>query len=68
MSKYEELLANQNGLLKVLEMRISDIRKYQEENTNLKQEIETLKMSMETYEGEISKLSNKNKELKMKKE
>ncbi|KAJ8924550.1 hypothetical protein NQ315_000699, partial [Exocentrus adspersus] len=65
--KYEELLANHNGLLKILELRMSDLRKYQEENLKLKEEIEMLKAETESYKEQILKLSEKNKELKYRK-
>ncbi|XP_018577281.1 uncharacterized protein LOC108915668 [Anoplophora glabripennis] len=65
--KYEELLANHNGLLKILELRISDVRRYQEENAKLKQEVENLKASLESHNDQISKLLEKNKELKYRK-
>ncbi|KAJ8978123.1 hypothetical protein NQ317_014178 [Molorchus minor] len=66
--KYEELLANYNGLLKILEMRISDIRKYQGENAKLKQEIESMKTNLQGCEEEINNLVEKLEKLKYKKD
>ncbi|KAJ8943758.1 hypothetical protein NQ318_011970 [Aromia moschata] len=65
--KYEELLANYNGLLKILEMRVSDVRKYQEDNARLKQEMESVKVHLQNYEEEISRLSEKLENVKSKK-
>ncbi|CAH1115444.1 unnamed protein product [Psylliodes chrysocephalus] len=54
--KYEELVANQNGLLKILDMRHEEIRKYHTENVKLKEDLENLKYTINKYEIEFAKL------------
>ncbi|CAH0546415.1 unnamed protein product [Brassicogethes aeneus] len=53
--KYEELLAHHNGLLKILETRNSELRKYQNENTCIKEEVEILKSKF----GEVNEFVEK---------
>ncbi|KAG5885207.1 hypothetical protein JTB14_012230 [Gonioctena quinquepunctata] len=65
--KYEELLANQNDLLKLLEMRLSENRKYHEENCHLQEEIESLKLQLKNNQEEFPKFLQKLKDVKMKK-
>ncbi|XP_023012383.2 uncharacterized protein isoform X1 [Leptinotarsa decemlineata] len=65
--KYEELLANQNDLLKLLEMRLSENRKYHEENCQLQEEIESLKLQLQNSQEEFSRVLQKMKDSKVKK-
>ncbi|XP_057664619.1 myosin-3-like [Diorhabda carinulata] len=65
--KYEELLANQNGLLKILDIRQNEVRKYQTENTRLKEEIENAKFILQKYETEFKNLLEKISRLKSRK-
>ncbi|KAK9881076.1 hypothetical protein WA026_014420 [Henosepilachna vigintioctopunctata] len=57
--KYEELLTNHNGLLKMLEKKMSEIRSLTEENEKLREETEIYKFKLEEASEKIEDL-NKN--------
>lgn len=63
--RYEELWSKYNGLLKILEMRLSEIRKAHEENENLTEEIHLMKVKLHNYEDEIAILMKKMKEIRI---
>ncbi|CAG9862509.1 unnamed protein product [Phyllotreta striolata] len=65
--KYEELVANQNGLLKILDMRHQELKKYHEENVNLKEAVENLKYTIKKYEIEFTKLLEEIRKIKNRK-
>ncbi|XP_072394823.1 uncharacterized protein [Diabrotica undecimpunctata] len=65
--KYEELVKNQNGLLKILDIRHNEVRKCQSENARLRQEIENFKFMIQKYDIEFTKLLDQAKRTKNRK-
>ncbi|KAJ3664406.1 hypothetical protein Zmor_008580 [Zophobas morio] len=62
--KYEELLANHHGLLKLLDIKSQDIKKVHDENVHLKTEIEELKQNLSQYDDKYSNLLAKFSKMK----
>lgn len=65
--RYEELSRKYNGLLKILEMRLSEIRNRHEENEKLKEDIQSMEVKLKKYKDEISILLKRFKDMKTKK-
>lgn len=61
------MYAKYNGLLRILELRLSDIQKAHEENENLKANIQKKQFQFNNQADDISILLRKIKELKTKK-
>lgn len=59
--------AKYDGLLKILELRLSDIRRSHEENEKLIEEIQALKSKLGNYEKKILCLMKKLKDIRTKK-
>lgn len=65
--RYEELLANHNGLLRLLSMHNSETKNLKEINECLHEEIESLKGKVESLEDRISTMKTKIKDLRLRK-
>ncbi|XP_065171060.1 uncharacterized protein [Atheta coriaria] len=66
--KYEELLSSHEGLLKLLETKVMEVRKCYIENENLHNEIKTLKNKHEDMEKSVRLVCEKYLKLKQRKE
>ncbi|XP_064214022.1 paramyosin isoform X1 [Tribolium castaneum] len=65
--KYEELLTNHHGLLKLLDIKSEEIKKVHEENVRLKTEIEQLRQNLLETEENLENLESKFYRMKEKK-
>lgn len=65
--RYEELSAKYDGLLKILELRHSDIKRSHDENEKLIEEMQSLKTRLSKYGKKISFLMKKLKDIRTKK-
>lgn len=65
--KYEELLANHNGLLKILQLKNNEVKKYLNENHNLQENLQKLNFDLGTAQDKISFLLRKISNIKRRK-
>ncbi|CAH1964003.1 unnamed protein product [Acanthoscelides obtectus] len=65
--KYEELVKNHNSLLKMLDARLNEMRKYQKENISLNEEVQVLMTKLHNCRSFISELRERIRDIKIRK-